>query len=250
MSLFHSFAYTKDYAIVFEAPYYIAMSPDVLYKSMSAINLITNDVNGTTKIHVIRLSDGEVTTLDSGIWAMILHYGNSYQPNEDTIVVEGPAYEKPDGNPFRIWENENKLEASSMTGYQFGSVWKKFIIDLKTQTVTMEDLLHSEYGSLDLAAYNPRYEGVAENRYSYLFQLFHQTKIDEHYHWPIHKFDAEKKSIVGTWGPPMTLCQEPRFIANPNGVDEEDGIILTTTYNFYEKKSSVVVIDPRTMETL
>lgn len=92
--------------------------------------------------------------------------------------------------------------------------------------------------------------GVARNRYTYLFQLMHQTKIDENYRWPIHKFDSEKEAIVATWGPPMTLTQEPRFIANPDGTEEEDGIIMMTTYNFFEKKTSIVVIDPKTMTTL
>lgn len=123
-------------------------------------------------------------------------------------------------------------------------------MNLKTKAVKMENLVHSEYGSIDLPGYNPRYEGVAKNRYSYLFQLMHQTKIDADYHWPIHKYDSEKEAIVATWGPQMTLCQEPRFVANPDGTEEEDGLILTTTYNFYEKVTSIVVIDPRTMTTL
>ena len=48
----------------------------------------------------------------------------------------------------------------------------------------------------------------------------------------------------------MTVAQEPRFIANPNGVDEDDGIILTTVYDFKRCRSSVVVIDAKTMKTL
>lgn len=124
-------------------------------------------------------------------------------------------------------------------------------MNLKTKTVEMEDLLHTEYGSIDLPGYNPKYEGVAKNRFTYLFQLFHQTKIDGDYHWPIQKYDADKKEIVATWGPPMTLCQEPRFVANPDpNADEEDGIIVMTTYNFYDKVTSIVIIDPRTMATL
>ena len=78
----------------------------------------------------------------------------------------------------------------------------------------------------------------------------HQEVIDENYRWPIHKYDDDKKQIVATWGPPMTCAQEPRFIANPDSDNEEDGIILSTIYDFYNQKSSIVVIDPRTMKTL
>lgn len=105
MAMHHAFAMSKDYAIVFEPPYvFDAKLFDIMFKSVSAIDMIKNDVNRTTKIHVVRLSDGEVTSFDAGIWTMILHYGNSYQPDEDTVIVEGPAYEKADGSPFDIWQ--------------------------------------------------------------------------------------------------------------------------------------------------
>jgi len=96
----------------------------------------------------------------------------------------------------------------------------------------MEDLVHSEFGSIDLPSYNPKWEGVAKNRYTYLFQLMHQTTVDEKYHWPIHKYDDDQKKIISTWGPPMTIAQEPRFIANPDGTEEEDGIIMMHVYDF------------------
>lgn len=45
----------------------------------------------------------------------------------------------------------------------------------------------------------------------------------------------------------MTCSQEPRFIANPDGTDEEDGVIMQTVYDFSVKKTSLVIIDPKTM---
>jgi len=34
--------------------------------------------NETTRIHVIKIIDGTVTTLDAGRWVVALHYGNSF----------------------------------------------------------------------------------------------------------------------------------------------------------------------------
>ena len=93
-------------------------------------------------------------------------------------------------------------------------------------------MLFSEFGAFDLPQYNPNLDGISKNRFTYLFQLMHQTTINENYHWPIHKYDDEQKKVVSTWGPAMTCAQEPRFIANPEGTDEEDGLILTTVYDF------------------
>lgn len=83
-----------------------------------------------------------------------------------------------------------------------------------------------------------------------MLQLMHQDKVDENYHWPILKFDNELKKVVGEWGPGMTTASEPRFVANPDGKDEEDGLIFTTSYDFNRKESSIVVLDPKSMTTL
>ena len=124
---------------------------------------------------------------------MILHFGNSYQPNEDTIVVEGCAYENPESNPFGIFSRENIQNASGITSHKQGSRFKKYILNLKDKTVEMKDLIKTELGSLDLPTFNPKYDGIAKNRYTYLFQLMHQEKINSRYHWPIHKYDDNQK---------------------------------------------------------
>jgi len=104
----HAFAMTEKYAIVFDPPMYV--DPPVfgiLFKNAQIKDMIKNDVNGTTKIHVVRLSDGHVTTLDTKKWSMVLHFGNAYQIDDDTIAVEGPAYENPVADPFGIFTVEN-----------------------------------------------------------------------------------------------------------------------------------------------
>lgn len=48
----------------------------------------------------------------------------------------------------------------------------------------------------------------------------------------------------------MTCAQEPRFIPNPNGTSEEDGLLLTIAYNFDKQVTSLIVLDPKTMDSL
>jgi len=74
-------------------------------------------------------------------------------------------------------------------------------------------------------------------------------KLDENYAWPIAKFDEDTKQVVKRWGK-MQGSQEPRFIPNPNGTEEDDGLILTLARNFESSTSSLYFIDPKTMETL
>jgi len=46
------------------------------------------------------------------------------------------------------------------------------------------------------------------------------------------------------------MAQETRFIADPNGTEEEDGIIFSMGYNWKEESTSLFVIDPKSFETL
>ena len=247
----HSFAMTHEYAIIFDPPWWIDFEYlGMFFRNVQLADMIKNDVHGTTKVHVVRLSDGEVTTIDSGIWSLVLHFGNAYKIDEDTIVVEGPAYEKSNDNPFEIFDRGHLTCADDVLQKERGSVYKKFIINLKEKTVKSEDLIYSKYGSFDLPAYNTKWNGVKKQRFTYLMQLMHQDNLDADYHWPIHKYDDDLKKIVASFGAPGTTCQEPRFIANPEGTEEEDGIILTTVTDFFNKKSSLVVIDPKTMTAL
>jgi len=138
----HAFAMTTDYAIIFEPPWYMQFDMgttfNMFFRDAGLIDLIKNDLHGTTKIHVIRLSDGQVTTLDSKRWSLILHFSNSYMLDEDTLVVEGPAYEKPDDNPFKIFSAENMNCADSISQHEYGSVYKRYILNLKDKTVKHE----------------------------------------------------------------------------------------------------------------
>lgn len=131
-SIQHAFAMTREYAIIFDPPWYVEPSlVDIVFTNIHFQEMIKNDINGTTKIHAVRLSDGKITTFDAKRWSMILHFGNAYQTDEDTIVVEGPAYEKPDSNPFKIFLHDNIQDAAGLTGHNHGSLFKRYILNFK-----------------------------------------------------------------------------------------------------------------------
>lgn len=147
----HGFALTKDYAIVFMAPWHFQPNLfELMFANVHLQELIKNDVNGTTLIHVVRLADGKVTTLDAKKWSMILHFGNAWQKDDDTIVVDGPAYEDPNANPFTIFMHDKVQDAKGVCGNSHGAVYKRYILNLKTLEVQHEDLLVSRLGATDL----------------------------------------------------------------------------------------------------
>jgi carotenoid cleavage dioxygenase-like enzyme len=112
----HAFAMTNEYAIIFDPPWY--MQEDfysMTFKSSDMLDMIKQDHQGTMKLHVVRLSDGEVTTIDTKEWQIIMHFSNAYKIDEDTLVVEGPAYEKAGFDPFRIFTTHEMNCADCMS---------------------------------------------------------------------------------------------------------------------------------------
>jgi len=143
------------------------------------------------KLHVVRLSDGHVTTIDTKQWQIIMHFSNAYSIDENTLVVEGPAYEKPGFDPFKIFTTHEMNCADCMSQREQGSVFKRWIINLKDNSVTMENMMETKWGGIDFPHYNPKWDGVKKHRYTYVLQLMHQADYDENYHWPINKYDNE-----------------------------------------------------------
>ena len=197
---------TDKYAIIFDFPWTVDLDfPGMFFKDYLFNDLLHNDMKGTTKVHVVRLSDGLVTTLDTNLYTLVVHFSNSYQLDDDTIVVEGPAYENPNlYHPYNVFARENLKSVDDITKIERGAVYKKYIINLKEQTVEMENLIKTKYGAFEFPNYHPGYEAVAKHRYTYLVCYMCQETIDEDYNWPIIKYDDDKKEIMGTYGPSMT----------------------------------------------
>ena len=122
-------------------------------------------------------------------------------------------------------------------------------MNLKEGTIKVNELMGLDNGTIDLPMYNEKFNGI-KNCFTYLTSQWEQTVIDSHYGHTIYKYDSCKGKVAGTWHTDTTTAQEARFIANPNGRAEDDGYIMTQTYNFMTKKSALTVIDPKTMKTV
>ena len=145
----HSFAYTQDYAIIFESPYYLDMKPKNLIMNTPINELFKYKANETTKIHVIKISDGTVTTLDAGRWVVAFHYGNSFQKDENTIVMQASTYSKEDKDPFSIFLNKKLVTHDQFTDQWSSNALTTFTLNLKDKTVKLEDIVVPDNGALD-----------------------------------------------------------------------------------------------------
>ena len=112
-----------------------------------------------------------------------------------------------------------------------------------------KDYMSVDNGDLDLPMINPKYKGI-KNCFTYITEMWGPTVVDEHYGFPIYKYDSCKGEVAAKWSQDQVVIQEANFVPNPSGTEEDDGLIMVQAYHFMDQKSKLLIIDPKTMETL
>jgi len=125
------------------------MKPKDLIMNTPINELFKYKANETTLIHVIKISDGTVTTLDAGTWVVCLHYGNSFQKDENTIVMQGSTYSKADKDQLSIFLNKKLVTHDQFTDQWSSNALTTFTLNLKDKTVKIEDNVVADNGALD-----------------------------------------------------------------------------------------------------
>lgn len=152
---------------------------------------------------------------------------------DNVLVIDATVYEDKTSNVYEVFDMWRLKTEQDLLNHQYGKgVWKRFELDFKTNKVVSYDLARPKHGNYELPTYNELYEGVKENCITYLLALFENQILDDNYGFDIRKFDSCKKEFVDSWSTPGYLPAEPYFIANPDGKSEDDGVIMTLTYDF------------------
>ena len=142
----------------------------------------------TTKIHVMKLSDGTVQTFDTEEWILVLHTANAYQ-EDGTLVLEAQTFENKDNNPFDSISFDKINNANKFLEHDFSSKFKKMSFNLIDGTFKLKNYMGVDNGIIDLPMFNPKYSGI-KNCFTYLIHEWGATTIDENYSFPIHKYDS------------------------------------------------------------
>jgi beta,beta-carotene 9',10'-dioxygenase len=66
----------------------------------------------------------------------------------------------------------------------------------------------------------------------------------------LFKFDMEQRCIVGCLDRDDVYPSEPIFVANPEGEEEDDGVVLSQIYDGDRRETALVVLDAKTMKVL
>ena len=99
----------------------------------------------------------------------MVHMGNSFV-KDGKFICDATIYQDTKKNVFEVMEFKNLKNGLDKVDY--ANSWKRFTIDLDTNEFTMKDLMVPEWGALDLPTWNPKFDMVKENCYTYMMELY------------------------------------------------------------------------------
>lgn len=159
----------------------------------------------------------------------MIHTGNSFT-KDGNLIVDATIYTDKSINVYSVFDFASLKHGLHQKNY--GNLWRRFTINLSSDTLSQMDLSELQYGNYEVPTFNPKYDGVSENCYTYLMEHMSSQTFDESYSWDMVKFDACKGKVEAKWSRPGHLPNEAYFIENPEGKEEDDGVILSVAYDF------------------
>ena len=295
----HSFGLSRKRAVLVEHP--VGLKTATLMTAKPMLDAFQFDHNGTTKFHVMRLTDegdgaskngssdnnknnnknknknknksdlegekaGSYVTYDAGHPFMNMHVGNTYEEvnrlGQELLVMDMEIYVLDDpalDSPFLRMGFDHIFDESFVP--RDGNKYRRYTINLATGAVSFVDLLAPDpkdgnrpYGFLKI---NPAYAGV-RNCFTYVTKFasngvgggggggaLRQSTV---------KYDHCSERVDGEWNGGDTDTQlfpnELVFIRDPEGSDEDDGVLFGLVYNAKTLASEATFVDAKTMETL
>ena len=186
--------------------------------------------------------DGFETSDPSLVFAT--HIINSWEEGEEVVfdVSTNPWDSMMTFGDLELILNHPKTDA--VTG---PSVIKRVRLNLNTRQAVVEEWPNESdlpmMNTMDFPAINQKYLGQ-KNRY-----VFGWVSIDT-WRMTLVKKDLEDSSQYKTWFTESHYPGEMFFIPNPEGVLEDDGILITISYDGEREESYVLLLDGVTFEEI
>ena len=238
----HSFALSEHYAVLFAPPLFI--NTWEMLETGEPVESLDWNPQLRTDVYVIRLADGEITSMD--LPAMIhMHQVNSYE-QAGSIIVDYIVY--PDIKTLKSFQLNILRDSTKHDSLVIKPKLKRFIINLSLGVISQEDFpvtIGMQFvNNLDMPAINPLYK---QKRYCYVWGLV--TKADGVHlgEIVIVKKDLCRPGNDRMWKQTGHYPVEPQFVGEPGSDVEDAGLILSVVLDGAAGRSYMAVLDARTL---
>ena len=225
-----------------------------------------------TRVVLVELATGNVV-LDKTIDEKVYFYHSISQAeimlndeeNGDAVVsLRLCAYETPDqltGEHQFMRLEQCRKGREWLNKLHKGGKFCDVICNIRDQSVEVEwnDQIKQGF-ELPITRYSRTYNGElppslnsrekqAHPRYVYSFGAYAEGSVD-YDNWGLFKFDLEENKIASYYLRGSVYLSEPVFVPDPNGSNEDDGVLLSQVYFGQEQETRLLVIDATNMKVM
>ncbi|XP_078616891.1 carotenoid isomerooxygenase-like [Branchiostoma floridae x Branchiostoma japonicum] len=245
-----SFGLTKNYVIFFAHP--AIVNVEKMVTTVEVAESMQWFPDEKTTIVVANIKTGKVEYLQHDA-LFVTHHANAYETEDGKIIVDICASEKGVSilTQYQIpmLRNLSGLHQSVAQTRVY-----RYTIDLANKSVEaipfrskdpMQDFLHQ----IEVPIINENYRA---RHYCYLYGVV----LDFSPSNPVNGSLALVKKNLCTpgkdqvWYHPNHYASEPSFIPNPDGTDEDDGVILSSVFDAMLEKNYLLILDSKTMKKI
>jgi len=246
VSYIHMISVTPKYAVIVVYPVILNFGT-YLEHNMHPLETL-EQLDEPTKIFLMDLSDGSVMggfeSWDPSL-VFATHHMNSWEEGEDEVVVDLAT--NPWDAMLKYADIETILHHEETDKETADQVMKRVRLNLKSRTMEVEDWPNDSgipmMNTMDFPIINENYLGY-KNRYVYGW-----VGID-YWRMTLIKKDLEDSSDAKTWSKASHYPGEMFFIPNPEGTEEDDGVLVTVVLDGTREESYLLVLDAQTFEEI
>jgi len=240
MSMIHSFSITENYVIFIFSPV-VMDSTTCMLGNMFHVTECIEVKDEPSDIYIMSLKTGEVQEIQGDV-VFSLHHVNAYENGDEIVIDLAPSKEFALRDYTSLENILNPPEVSD--GINASGELTRIVINPKTKKIASQDFpngiedpeLERYMLAFDFPTINEAYRGK-EYCIIYGWSSYDYSRI------------ALVKKNVCDHTQDKVLYQENHyasemfFVANPEAKSEDDGVLVSITYDGYKEQSYFVVLD-------
>jgi carotenoid cleavage dioxygenase-like enzyme len=234
----HSFAMTQHYVVIPEVP--------ALFRPGGFVNF-TFDPSVNTTWKVVSKETGEQVAEFTSKAFFFYHQINAYENiTDNTIAVDLIGY--PDMTSLYAMSLHNILnDPEALRISACANRMMRFVLPMTQKSATITPQILSEVPCTELPTI--RDKTYITKPYRYAYAIAYADPLSSDFLDSLVKVDVSTGAYK-RWYEPDCYPGEPIFVASPNSVSEDDGIILSLVLDVHAEKSFLLTLDAKSMEVL
>ncbi|KAL8570355.1 hypothetical protein ACOMHN_035773 [Nucella lapillus] len=241
----HSFSVTETHALILAHPFYVNVL--CMLRKATPFRCLDWKEEEAATLYVVELKTGEVTELTmQNVFTM--HHVNAYNLDHHRLIMDLSTY--PDPSFVGSLQLPILRDPVARNGFPAQARLQRFEVNLLKRTVTRVEMSVPQpafINSLDMPTLNERYRS---RHYCYVYGLVVKTD-----NLSLSKVAVVKRDVCGnggdrSWTVPHHYPVEPVFIPHPQGVAEDEGVVLVPMIDGPSQRSYLAVLDARNLTLL